>query len=70
MLDEGRYCGSPELFVINAVADPMIYGCCRLSHQTIDYYSLQVYDGCVGWYVGTSVSEKPLASATMVKQQK
>lgn len=35
-----------------------------------DYYSLQAYDGRVGWYVGTSVSDKTLASAGRVEQQK
>jgi hypothetical protein len=35
-----------------------------------DYYNLQVYDGRVGWYVGTDVSDKPFASTTMIKQQK
>jgi len=35
MLDEGRYCGSPELFIISTVAGAIIYGCCRLSYQTM-----------------------------------
>ena len=35
-----------------------------------DYYSLQVYDGRVGWYVDTGVSDKPLALNAIVKQQK
>lgn len=68
MLDEGRYCGSLELFIINTVADPMIYDCCLLSYQTMS--SLQVHDGRVGWYVATRVSDKPLASTTIVKQLK